>query len=206
MIQLLGIIIFTGGGFINPLNRFKRRYKAKSFSYKEAIDFGLKTSQFYKLVKDGTFERFSRGHYRLKNYFPENYEKQFSEYSKLINNKSAVCLNDALSYHQLSNEIVTKPVFIVDHSVKSSINTIRLHRARDPKWEIGIDRKKGFWVTSLERSIVESMVHTDKTGREGYIALKKAIFDKKTTIFKVIKMAEALGYKKRLAPYFEVFI
>ena len=187
-------------------NRFKKHYKAKSFSYKEAIDFGFKASQFYKLVKNGSVERFARGHYRLKSHFPESYEKQFAEYSQLIKAKSAICLGDALSYHQLSDEIVTTPIFIVDHGVRTSVGPINLYRARNPKWEIGIDKKKGFWVTSLERSIVESMVHTDKVGREGYIALKKAIFNKRTNIFKIIKMAEELGYKKRLAPYFEVFI
>jgi len=206
VIPLLGILILRGEAFILLLNHFKKHYKAKSFSYKEAIDFGFKSSQFYRLVEEGVVERFARGHYRLSSYFPESYEKQFSEYSKLINEKSAICLGDALSYHQLSDEIVTTPIILVDHGTKTNLKTIRLYRARNPKWEIGINKKKGFWVTSVERSIVESMIHTDKAGREGYTALKKAIFTKKTSIFKIIKIAEELGYKKRLAPYFEVFI
>ena len=207
MILLLGpVILKKGVVFITLLDRFKKHYGNKSFSYKDALEFGFKSNQFYKFVEDGEIERFARGHYRLKSYFPESYEKQFAECSKLISGKSALCLGDALSYYQLSDEIVTTPMFMVDHGVKTNVDAIRLYRARNPKWEVGIEKKKGFWITSLERSIVESMIHKDKVGHEGYSALKKAIFSNKTNIFKIIKMAEKLGYKKRLAPYFEVFI
>ena len=185
---------------------FIKKYSHKNFSYQEALDFGFKPSQFYKWVYQGYIERFERGFYRFKSNFPLNYNKQFAEFSKLIPRKNAICLTTALSYYQLNDDIITTPVFLVDHSLKSKKQSICLFRKRNPCWSIGIQQKKGFLITSLERTIVESMIYKKWTGQKGLTALKQAILERRTNIFKVIKLSKQLGYSKRLAPYFEVFL
>ena len=192
--------------FNNQINTFIKKYAHQNFSYQEALDFGFKPSQFYKLVHQGYIERFERGFYRFKLNFPTNYEKQFTEFSKLIPGKSAICLTTSLSYYQLSDDIVQKPIFLVSHSFKSKKQSIHLFRKRNPYWSVGITQKKGFCITSLERTIVESMIYKKWTGHEGFTALKKAVTKGKTDIFQVIELSKKLGYSRRLAPYFEVFL
>ena len=188
------------------MTTFLKKYSHKNFSYQQALDFGFKPSQFYKWVHQGHIERFERGFYRFKSHFPINYKKQFAEFSKLIPGRSAIGLTTALSYYQLTDDIITIPTFLVDHSLKSKKQSIRLFRKRHPQWSVGIKKERGFCITSIERSLVESMIYKKWTGQKGFKALRKAIIERKTNIFKVIKLSQQLGYSSRLNSYFEVFL
>lgn len=189
------------------LKQFKKEYADSSFSVKEALRFGFTKRQFYLLVKQGEFERIDIGFYRLRERAALSLDARFKDLSKLIHGKSAICLITALSYYGLSDEIVTVPWFIVDHGTTSTLKSVKLFRKRKPHWEIGITKKNGFLITSLERTIVECLAYKQTaTGFEGVHALRKAIRKGMVRIENIFKVAKALGYNKRIRGILEAYL
>ena len=124
-----------------------------------------------------------------------------------LNTKSAICLTSALSYYNLSDEIVTKAYVLVDASFyKKTGGQCILFRKRSPYWEVGIDEKKGFNITSIDRTIVESAFYKSHTGWDGTQAIKYSIDNKITTVQKLYEMAKKLDYLKKIRAHLEVFI
>ena len=84
---------------------------------------------------------------------------------------------------------------------------ITLFRTRNPHWTIGIKRKKGFKITTLERTLVDSLNYQKKIARPIAInAVKKAISSNKTTLAKIGDMARELNLRKKLQPIFEALM
>jgi hypothetical protein len=86
--------------------------------------------------------------------------------------------------------------------VKSS--SIKLYRARDPQWKIGVVSKDGYSITSLERTIIDALtLKALVSPRFGVDALKTAISSKKTSTNKILQIATDFGVKHRVLPYIE---
>ena len=91
--------------------------------------------------------RIKRGIYQFFDYLPLTLDEQFADISMELNTKSAICLTSALSYYNLSDEIVIEPVVLVDASFYKRTDQCVLFRKRTPNWKIGIDEKEGFNIT-----------------------------------------------------------
>lgn len=187
------------------LKEFREKHSHGRFTYKEALAFGITRGEFYKLVRSGKFERVQRGYYQLYDYFPSTMYHQFRDISKRLNYKAAICLQTALTFYELSDEFINVPSLLVDNTTYSHDKTIHLFRKRKPHWDKGINEEDGFLITSIERTIVESMVYKKWAGWEGIKALRLVLKEKKTDIYKISKIAKELGYYKRIEKNLEVF-
>lgn len=198
-----------GESFAELFSKFKHAYQNKQFTASEARAFGIPHVRLYALVKNKEIERVAWGHYRFPDYFPVSLEAQFQEASQLVSGKTAICLIPALGYYGLTDIIVTKPWLLVGNKTTSRNKSIHLFRRRKPMWNVGIETKDGFNITSIERTIVECIAfRSTTTGNEGTIALRKAISKGKVKIENVYRMAQKLGYlkNKRIEGILEAYL
>jgi hypothetical protein len=84
---------------------------------------------------------------------------------------------------------------------------IRIVRLKNPKWRIGISKERGYWITTLERTIVDSLAFPRFVGTmAATMALRRSLKMKKTDMSKIIDMASKLGCLKRIYSRLEAFI
>lgn len=176
---------------------------SEPFTYKEASEVGLTQYAVMKLLESGVIERIEHGLYQATN-TDITEEEQYIRAIKKVGEPSAVCLLSALSHYGLTDTIPKKVWLMVDDHKRVKSGYIKLYRARDPKWNVGIISPDGYPITSLERTIVDSLTHTRLvSARAGIDALKQAIREKKSTANKILSVADILGVKHRVLPYVE---
>lgn len=181
-----------------------RKIPSQPFSLQEAKSLGISRAYIRKWLEEEKIERVSHGIYKK---YSEEIDKNslLMEASSMIEGHSAICLLSALEYYDLTDQISRKTWVMVEVDKKTSRKSIRLLRTRKPNWEIGIKKAKGFSITTLERTIIDCLVHRDKVGSSVAIgSLKKALRDKKTKISLLIKMAKRLDVWSRVDTILEV--
>lgn len=199
--------INMGAALDNKLSILKNEFGKRQFTYSDAIAFGISHVQFYELVKNKTIERLQKGVYRFDDYLPLTKEEQFRDATELIHGESAICLTSALSYYRLTDIVVTKPWMLVSHSVSSRSKMIQLFRKRDPMLTVGIEKQKGFKITSIERTIVESIAYRNTlTGYDGVYALRNAVNQNKVSLQDLFKIAKKLNYTSRVQNILEAYL
>lgn len=185
------------------MKKLPKSLQSKTFTYSEACESGLTKYAIAKLIESGELERIERGLYRAVGEDLSD-EELYRRAIKKVGEPAAVCLLSALSHYELT-DIIAKQVWLMvpaEKRIKSS--NIKLYRARDLKWRVGIDSHRGYKMTSLERTIIDSLtLKTIISPRVGLDALKRAIANKKTDVSKIIKVANALGVSHRIMPYLE---
>lgn len=175
----------------------------RPFTYQEALAEGLTRHRIRVLLESGEIERIERGLYQVAD-IDITEEEQYIRALKKVGEPSAVCLLSALSHYDLTDTIPTKVWLMVDDHKRIKSGYIKLYRARDPNWNVGIVSSENYSITSLERTIVDSLTHTKLvSARLGINALKQAIEEKKSTANKILSVAEELGVKHRVLPYIE---
>ena len=155
------------------------------------------------MLKEGTVEQLAHGVYR---YAEDDYldEDCFRSATLRVGNKSAICMISALVFYDLIDEIPKKTWIMVPFQKRTSHKDLRTFRCRNPKWNIGIEQKTGYSITSIERTLVEALVYKSKLGTAlGVTALRKATRMKKTTLKAVMDVAISLDVTHRVRPYIE---
>lgn len=194
--------------FVN-MSSYKNKLKhlnKKRFSFKDLEKLGLGYYEFRKLISEGIIEKVARGVYQNAS---ESYseEDNFITVTSVIGKPCAVCMLSALEYYKLTDHIAKKTWLMVPITKRTSIANIRLFRRKNPKWNIGIENKKTYSITNIERTLVEAVVYRRMLGSDiSMAALRKALKDKVTTLDKVWKMAGELGFKNRIKSTIEAFI
>lgn len=176
---------------------------------KEILSAGVSLRRLQSWLNEGLIERVSRGVYRVSTEIPEDriFDQQFRNATKVVGKKSAVCLLSALEYYHLTNHITDKVWVMVPHDKISRSELVYLLRTRTPKWTVGIIRKEGFRITSIERTIVDALIHSKRIDRPTAIsAVRTALKKKMTTLSKLGQMARDLGVRDRLNTIFETFL
>jgi predicted transcriptional regulator of viral defense system len=179
------------------------RIGAGPVTAKELKGRGLSRNELERLLVDGEVVRLGRGVYQLASADISD-ESQFRAATKRIRGQSSVCAVSALAHYNLTDEIPKQVWLMVGAARKSSLKDVRLFRTRNPQWRIGIEAADGYKITSLERTIVDSLSYQYKFGNLGVDALKRALKDKKTTLSKIVAMAERLGVGQKIAPIIQV--
>jgi len=188
------------------MKELPKKLQGRPFTYSEARQCGLTQYRLNYLLKQNEIERIERGLYQETG-IDFSDEELFKQATKLISSKSAVCLLSVLSYYELTDIIPKKVWLMVPASKRTNHNNIKLFRTNKPNWNIGVISKRGFKITSIERTIVDCLTNKSVISvRLGIDALKLAIQDKKTTVTKVLNMAVALKVKHRILPYLEVLV
>lgn len=159
-----------------------------------------------KLLDAGAIERLELGLYRSMDEDLSE-EELYRRAIKLVAKPAVVCLLSALSYYELTDTIPKQVWLMVLKEKRVKSLNVKLYRARDPQWKIGIVSENGYSITSLERTIVDALtLKALVSPRLGVYALKKAISGKKTSASSVLQVAIHLGVKHRVLPYIEVLI
>ena len=176
---------------------------SRPFTYQQALKKGLNQYALNCLLEQGTIERVARGVYQNIGEDLSD-EVLFCRATKLVGSQSAICLLSALSYYQLTDLIPKQIWLMVPDSKRTTSTSVKLFRTRRPKWNTGIEKHCGYNITSLERTIVDSLTNKSVISkRVGLDALKLAVKEKKTSLNKIIKISIALEVKHLIFPYIE---
>ncbi len=188
---------------MDNLKRLALKFKNRPFSYSEIKRLGMSQGQLNQLLKAEALYRIGHGVYILAG-SDLSEDAQFRGATLRIDGPSAVCLLSALFYHGLTDEIPRKVWLLVPENKHTAHKDIRLVRSRNPQWGIGIEKNQGFSITSVERSLVDSLIMKRLLSVHiGVAALKVAVKTKKTTLDKVLKMAKLMDVEHRLSNYIE---
>jgi len=177
--------------------------KKVPFTYGQAKKAGLTQADLRQFQKSGMIEQVYRGVYRSTSRdFSE--EDQFRSATLVVGLPSAICLVSALSQWGITDIIPKKTWILVPHEKKSLVQDLKLVRSRNPSWNIGIESREGYCITSIERTIVEAIYFRNKIGTSVAVnALRNAVNSKKTSLSKILSIAKELGVLHKILPYIE---
>ncbi len=173
------------------------------FTYQQALDAGLTFSTLRRLVASEQCYSVSRGVYMPIN-IDYNEENQFKVATLITGEPSVICLLSALSVYGLTDQIPRQTWVTVPKSKRTREKSLKILRQVDPQWNIGIHKKNGYSITSIERTIVEAFFYKRMLGSNVAIsALREAVKAKITTPSKVLDMSKKLGVVRSILPYLE---
>ena len=212
------------------LNQLSKR----PFSTKEAVAQGISKSFLTRMIKSGVLERLSWGVYQVSdtvlngrglgdgsgfgmgsgsgaghgdgsggNEYSEQ-EKQYIAVTLRCGTPSAICLLSALEHYHVTDEIARQVWVLVPDSKRVTAKDLRLVRSRDPKWDVGIQKTKDYWITTIERTLVDCLLYRRLMGHQvSLAALKQALAQKKVRLGQVYDVANSLGVAHRIRPIVE---
>jgi predicted transcriptional regulator of viral defense system len=185
------------------IENLPRTLRGKPFTYREACGAGLTQYSIRKLLHAGVIGRLERGLYQAVDQDASD-EELFRRAVKRVGTPAVVCLLSALSFYELTDTIPKQVWLMVSKEKRVKSRSVKLYRARDPQWKVGVVSKDGYSITSLERTIVDALtLKTMISPRLGVDALKVAISEQKTSPSRVLAAATELGVKHRVIPYIE---
>lgn len=188
---------------------FKKVLMEVPFTPEKARKNGISYSSLRRLLQKEVIEKLERGVYQISKPGVSSgaIEDTFTLASTRIGAPNAICLLSALEYYHLTDEISSQIWLLVPLTKRSTHPDLRIIRTSKPCWNIGIEKHKGFRITSLERTLVEALTNTRHLGRIlGIEALKQALSEQKTTLGKVTETASKLGLFHRIQPIIEVLL
>ena len=181
-----------------PKSPLPKSLKGRPFRYHEAISAGLTRHQLHILILEGILEQRTRGIYAETQVELDD-DQAFTSAMLRVGNPSAICLLSALSYYGLTDEIPNKTWIMVPFEKRSRYPDLKLFRTRNPHWDIGIEQQSGFRITSLDRTLVDSLANKSKLGSViGIQALKTGLNQRKTKIRNIAELARQLGVFHRI--------
>ncbi|MCA9507339.1 MAG: type IV toxin-antitoxin system AbiEi family antitoxin domain-containing protein [Myxococcales bacterium] len=176
------------------------------FTYTQAVKCGLSQYHIEQLVKQGLLEHIDRGLYQIPTDSFDN-EDIYRQTTVIAGFPCAICLWSALVFYDLTDEIDKETWVWVPLSKRVKNKSIHAVRRANPKWRTGIDKHEGYWVTSIERTIVEAIAYPRYIGTlAAHSAVKRAINKKHTDISKIIAMAKQLNLFRRIKTVLETYI
>lgn len=178
---------------------------AKSpFSTEEAVAQGISKASLTRMVKAGVLERLSRGVYRINGADDGTGEDPYRMAAIRCGLPSAICLLSALEHYHVTDEIA-KEVWVLVPAPKRVVSPdLKLIRSRDPRWNVGIRKTKGYWITTLERTLVDCLLSRRFIGRQiALAALKQALAQRRVKLGRVYDMANKMGVAHRIRPIIE---
>lgn len=183
--------------------KLPRILQERLFTTQMALKNGLTKKDLRYLCENGTITRLARGVYQQADH--DLSEIDYAVLATLIIGKpSALCLLSALSHHNLTDIIPKKTWIMVPAEKRTQHSLLRLFRTTQPRWNIGIQKETGYWVTTIERTLVDCLVQRRLLGAQTAVeALRGAIKDKKTTLSKVLDMSARLKVEHRIITYIE---
>lgn len=186
---------YSQGSILDTLNN--------PFSAADAKEKGISRHFLRKLIAKGQIEQVTHGVYR-KSQDDFNAEDDYRAAHLRVGEPSAICLISALAHYNLTDLIPRTTWILVPLKKRSQYQDLRLMRKRDPLWKTGIIRGKGYSITTVERTLVDCLVHHRQVGKGIAIeSLRKAIQTKKCSLKKVLDMAIQMKVDHRIRPYIE---
>ncbi|MBG59434.1 MAG: hypothetical protein CMJ16_03150 [Peredibacter sp.] len=173
------------------------------FTLAEANTYGLTRYYIKKMVEEGILLEVEKGVFQKEGNFENGHLISFKAATVKLKERSAICLWSALSFYGLTDEVPSKVWCILPYPY--GVSSVKCIRLKDPKWDIGIDKHDGFEITSIERTIVDCFLSSKYVPvSESFNALKKAITTKKTSVSKILSIANSLNSKDKILPFLEI--
>ncbi len=177
----------------------------RPFSYQEALQLGAGQHIVKKLLAQGLIERLSHGVYQLSDQAGSAGEDIYRAATLRCGLPSCVCLLSALEYHHLTDQIAKKVWMLVPEGKRIVARELKLVRSRRPTWEVGIKKAKGYWITTIERTLIDCLLYRRMVGSQvALAALKQAVAQKKVKPGRIYDVAKQMGVEHRIRPYLEV--
>lgn len=188
---------------MEPFKYLGKSFKNKPFSLQSAEEIGISRHQLNQLLLQGKIEKLAHGIYAITK-GDISPTKQFKIATTLIGQPSVICLLSALEYYDLT-DIISKEIWLmVPLSKRSRQQGLRLFRATHLNLNIGILKTSDFFITSIERTIIDCLTHKRQIPINITIeALRRAIKLNKTTLSNIVNMAKKLGVSDRIHSYIE---
>lgn len=187
------------------LQKIMSHFGTKPFSRTDLTKLGITRNKLQLLIQKDEVQKISRGVYQIAGSNLSD-EELFQGATIRVGKQSAICLLSALAYYNLTDQI-PKKIWIMLPARKRSIHKdLRVFRSRNPKWKIGIADHKNFKITTIERTIVESLVNRKILGSTVVMeALRKALKEKKTNLNAILEMGKKLNLDNRIFHIIEAF-
>lgn len=167
---------------------------------------GLTRHQLQKLLKEEKIHRITRGVYQ---YTEEEYREEdiFSEACAYVGKPSAVCLLSALVFYHVTDLIPNQIWLMVPSEKRTRRLDLRLLRLSNPQWDKGIIQESGYWITSLERTLIESLYYKKYLGTQTAIqAVKIAIQEKRTSLKAIFNFSINMKLDGYIQPFIEALL
>ena len=165
------------------------------FSYQEALAVGLTKSALKKLLVSGAVERTGHGIYQVTD--------QDDDWLR-CGHPASICLLSALEHYHVTGQIPKQTWVLVPESKRVVANDLRLVRSRNPQWDIGIRKLKHYWMTTLERTLIDGLLYKRLIGSQVALeAIKQAVSQKKVKLGKLYDMAKQMNVEHRVRPYID---
>lgn len=156
------------------------------------------------MVKAGVLDRLSLGVYQASEANEGSTEDQYHEASLRCGVPSAICLMSALDHYHVTDAVPKKLWMLVPDGKRIKANHLKLIRSRNPRWDIGMHKTKRYWITTLERTLIDCLLYKRLIGSSLAIAaLKEALSQKKIKLACLYDLAKRMGVAHRLRPYIE---
>jgi len=176
----------------------------RPFSTAEAVAEGISKASLSRMAKAGILERLSRGVYRVEGSDDSTGEDSYQMATLRCGQPSAICLLSAMEHYHVTDQISKQIWVLVPATKRVAAKDLKLIRSRDPMWDIGISKTKGYWITTLPRTLVEGLLYKRLIGhRVAIAALKQALAQRKVNLGQVVDMANKLGVAHRIRPIIE---
>lgn len=168
------------------------------FSTQKALKNGLSYKDLRHLTESRVITRLARGIYSPSDYDLSE-EDQAILATMIVSKPSAICFLSALSHHRLT-DIIPKVIWIMVPDTKRTQHAkLRVFRTTHPRWTVGIQKETGYWVTDIDRTLVDCLTQKRLIGTQTAVeGLRQAIKDQRTTLDKVLKMAARLKVEHRI--------
>ena len=169
---------------------------------------GISQSTLSRWVDKGFIKHVSRGLYihPQSSVLPENLD--FAIACSHFGFKSAIGGLSALFYYGLIEQAPEQiwlivPPYRKDESAQKKYKCLRTHTSL----RIGIDKKKFFKITNVERTLLEAIKFATKIGQRTVISsTRKALRERLTIEKKLVQMSVRLKMKNVLEKYWEAII
>lgn len=184
--------------------RLPSKLHKKPFSARRAADCGLSKASLTRMVKAGILDRPSRGVYQASGVDDATGEDRYRVATLRAGTPSAICLLSALEYYHVTDEISRRVWVLVPADKRVVSKDLQLVRSRNPQWKIGVRKAKDYWITTLERTLIDSLLYKRQIGNQVALeAIKQALAQKKVKLGSLVDMAKKMGALHRLHPYLE---
>ncbi len=174
------------------------------FTTKSAVSCGLSKSSLTRMVRAGKLQRLSRGIYQASDAEAGTGEELFRVAALRCGRPSAICLLSALEHYHVTDQIPKQIWVLVPEPKRIVSKDLKLIRSRDPQWDIGIRKNAYYWITMLERTLIECLLFKKMVGSQVALeAIKQALSQKKTKLGDLYDMAKKMDVERRIHQYLE---
>jgi predicted transcriptional regulator of viral defense system len=189
---------------MKKLINLPKELSKQPFTYKMAKKNKIGKNVLARFIREGKVEKIYRGIY-ASNKLERNINFYFTCASLSFSEDSIICLISALVYYELTDLVGRKIWVMVSDKTRTTRKWLKIIRNRNLDTKTGVIQKKGFKITSIERTIVDAFKYKEIVGlKTASNAYKTAIKNKKTTGLKVLQMSKKLKAENKIKNFLEI--